>query len=87
MADTPRTKRRVPPAAAPPSSAVLYVRGASRETVAALDAWVADRRAELSTSAGDTASRRIAASFSRNDLVLDIIAEALRARAAKRAAS
>ena len=86
MADTPKAKRRAPPAApSPPPASVFYVRGASPDTIAALDTWVAERREELGAAATDTASRRIAASFSRNDLVLDIIAAALKARAAAKA--
>lgn len=74
-------RKRAAPVATPPLVPVLYIRGPTPETIAALDAWVAERRAELASSASDTASRRTAASFSRNDLVLDIIAAALKARA------
>lgn len=68
-------------------TAPLFVRCRDRSTVDKLDEWVAQRRAELSAAATDAATRRIAASFSRNDLVLDLIDEALMARKASKKAS
>lgn len=83
----PEPKRKRAHAAPPPNpSPVIYVRNATPQTVASLDAWVAERRAEINAAATDTATRRIAASFSRNDLVLDIIATALARREAAKAA-
>ena len=85
MTSTPRAKRTpkaAPPVETPATTGVLYVRNVPTPTIAALDAWVAARREELSAAATDTASRRTAASFSRNDLLADIIDAAVRARAA-----
>ena len=75
MAESKR-KRAAPPPAVP----VLYIRGPSPELLAALDAWTMARRAQLSATASDAASRRTAANFSRTDLVLDVLADAVRAR-------
>lgn len=85
MADTSRKKPAAKPVAAPtPPAPVLYIRNVSPETIAALDSWVASRRAELGAAATDTASRRVAAAFSRNDLLVDIIEAAVKARAVER---
>lgn len=81
MADTSRKKTAKAAAPAPSPPPVLYVRNVSPETIAALDAWVAARRAELGATATDTASKRVAAAFSRNDLLVDIIEAAVKARA------
>lgn len=85
MASTPRAKRTPkapPPVETPATTGVLYVRNVPVQTIAALDEWVAARREELAAVATDTASRRTAASFSRNDLLADIVDAAVRARAA-----
>lgn len=82
MADPQRSKRRAAKPADPAPAGVLYVRGVSAETIAALDAWVAERRAELSAAATDAATRRIAGSLSRNDLLVDIIEGAVKAHGA-----
>lgn len=86
MADTPRKRRAAKtPDPSPDPPPVLYVRNVERATIAALDAWVLARRAELSASANDTASKRVAAAFSRNDLLVDIIEAAVKARASESA--
>lgn len=83
----PKRKRRPPtPDPSPDAGAVLYIRGASPGMVAALDAWTEERRAELSAGASTPSAQRFAASFSRTDLLLDIIAAAIEARAASRPA-
>lgn len=66
----PKRKRAAPPPAVP----VLYIRGPSPELLAHLDRLVEERRAQLASSTSDAASRRIAATFSRTDLVLDLLA-------------
>ena len=55
----------------------LLTRGVPLAVVAALDAMVEARRVELLARANDSASRRVATSFSRNDLVVDILSEAV----------
>ena len=85
MASTPRAKRTpkaAPPVETPPTTGVLYVRNVPVPIIVLLDMWVAERREELAAVATDTASRRTAASFSRNDLLADIIDAAVRARGA-----
>ncbi len=88
MADTPRKRRaaKAPdPSPSPSPPPVLYVRNVAPDTIAALDAWVLACRAELGASANDTASKRVAAAFSRNDLLVDIIEAAVKARASEAA--
>ena len=55
----------------------LHVRGVPLAVVAGLDALVDQRRAELEAKATDTLTRRFAASLSRNDIIVDILAAAV----------
>jgi len=82
MAEPKRTKTpRKPKGKGADSDALgvtnLLTRGVPLAVVAALDAMVEARRIELLARATDSASRRVATSFSRNDLVVDILSEAV----------
>lgn len=78
----PKTRAAAPDPPAPAPAPVLYVRGVAPDIIAALDAMVTARRAELGAAATDNATRRAAASLSRNDVLVDIITDAVKARAA-----
>lgn len=76
---TPKAPKARAPEPSPPPP-VLYVRGVAPDIIAALDAMVSARRAELGAAATDNATRRAAASLSRNDVLVDIITDAVKAR-------
>lgn len=82
MADTKRTKGPRAPKNAPQEPAdvpttALHVRGVPLAVVHGLDAMVEARRKELEAKATDSLTRRFAASLSRNDIIVDLLTEAV----------
>lgn len=81
MADTKRTKGpRVPKNTAETATeetTALHVRGVPLAVVKGLDVIVEARRAELEAKATDSLTRRFAASLSRNDIIVDLLTEAV----------
>lgn len=83
MADS-KTRKRPAKAAAPAETAevksgTLLTRNVPLDVVAWLDARVEQQRAALAAKATDALSRRFAGSYSRNDLVVDLLVDAMNA--------
>lgn len=74
-----RPKTKDSPETAPDASTALHIRGVPIAVVEGLDAMVDARRAELLSRATDALSRRVAASLSRNDLIVDLLSDAVSA--------
>lgn len=83
MAEPKRKTPKSPKLEAPEASSdvtALHIRNVPLSVVAGLDAIVEARRAELEARAVDALTRRFAAALSRNDVIVDILSEAVAAR-------
>lgn len=80
MAESKRKTPKSPKNEAPEASSdvtALHIRNVPLSVVAGLDAMVERRRAELEARAVDALTRRFAAALSRNDVIVDILSEAV----------
>lgn len=78
MKTSKRSKKAPPSETSERTAGTLLTRNVPPEVMAWLDARVEQHRAELAAKATDALTRRFAGAYSRNDLIVDLLTDAMK---------